>query len=419
MVFFLLLLILLLAGSAFFSGAETVLFSLSRHELSQFRRDKRLSHQLVARLMEHPRRLLLTLMIGNVTLNMFVLATSLVVLQTLPGRLKLLAPVLGVLAPVILTVVADIMPKGIAILSAPRLATCIAPVVHTVQLVLSPATRLLGGIVTPLTRLLAGGRRPGEYVTVDELQQLVEMSQRRRIIDADENAMLNEALELGRLKVRDIMVHRTDMIAFEIHDDPDELRRLLREHKLAKVPVYEGTIDRVIGLVYAKELFLHRHRPLRQLARGVRFVPEIISLTQLIAHFRGTRTQLAIAVDEFGGVTGLVTIEDVARQIVGEIAPVEDETPLWQRVGPRQFRVSGGMSVREWAQIFHAAGSGEDVTTLGGLVLTRLGRPAAPGDQIRLGNLRLTVESLRGRRIESILLDLISTEDARGPEGSA
>ena len=107
----------------------------------------------------------------------------------------------------------------------------------------------------------------------------------------------------------------------------------------------------------------------------MRFVPDIINLTQLVTHFRRTRTQLAIAVDEFGGMTGVVTIEDVAQQIVGEIAPPEDEEALWDRLGPRQYRVSGSMNIRDWSDQFHVPGLTEDVTTLGGLVLTRLGRP--------------------------------------------
>jgi CBS domain containing-hemolysin-like protein len=166
-------------------------------------------------------------------------------------------------------------------------------------------------------------------------------------------------------------------------------------------------------------VFLHRHRALRQLVRPVHFVPEIIRLTQLLTHFRRTRTQLAIAVDEFGGVTGLVTIEDVARQIVGELASADDEEPMWERLGPRQYRVSGSMNIRDWAEQFHAPGFTEDVTTLGGLVLTRLGRPAQPGDKIQLGNLRLTVETLRGRRIDWILLELAEGQMAMAPGGSA
>jgi putative hemolysin len=407
MFFLFILLIVLLAGTAFFSGAETALFSLSRHDLAQFRRDKRRGHQLVAQLMQRPRKILLTLMIGNVTINMFVFATSIVMLHRVPENIAFLAPVLGIVSPVVLTLVADVVPKGVAILAGKELAAYLAPLIRIIQIGLSPAAQLLDAIVTPLTRLLVRHSREEEFVTIEELQQLVEMSERRQMIDADENAMLSEALELGRLKVRDVMVHRTDVIAFEVHDDPEELKRLVRENGFSKLPVYDANIDHVVGLVYAKDLFLHRHRGLRELIRPIHFVPEIINLTQLLTHFRKTRTQLAIAVDEYGGMTGVVTVEDVAQQIVGEIAPGEDESPLWERLDARHYRVSGSMSVREWAQQFHVPGLTDDVTTLGGLILSRLGRPAQVGDHIRLRNLMITVNELKGRRIEWVSIELL------------
>jgi CBS domain containing-hemolysin-like protein len=203
------------------------------------------------------------------------------------------------------------------------------------------------------------------------------------------------------------MVHRVDMAAFEIHDDPDELRRILREKGFTKIPVYDEKIDKIIGLIYAKDFFLSPDRPLQQLVRPVRFVPAIVSLTQLLTHFRRTRTQLAIVVDEHGGVVGLVTVEDVARQIVGELAPQnESEQPSWQRLDARHYRVSGSVNIRDWAEEFGIRQWDQRVTTLGGLIVTRLGRPAETGDRVRFGNLLLTVESLRGRRIEWVLLEL-------------
>lgn len=406
MVLLLIVLLVLLAATAFFSGSETALFALSRLEISQFRNDRRASYRLVAQLLENPRKLLLTLMIGNVTINMFIFATSLALFQRLPAQAAWVAPVLGLISPVVLTLAGDILPKGVAILAGRSMAVRAAPIIRIVQIVLTPAAWVLNAFVEPLTRLLVGGRARPEYVTVEELGQLIEMSERHRIIDADENAMLSEVIQLGQLRVRDVMVHRTEMTAFEIEDDPDELRRLLREKGFAKIPVYENEIDNIIGLIYAKDLFLARHRPLRQLLRPVQFVPEIINLTQLLRHFRRTRTQLAIAVDEYGGVVGLVTIEDVARQIVGELVPDQSEVPQWHRLGPRQYRVAGSVHIREWAEQFHVRQFDDRVTTLGGLIVTRLGRPAVVGDQVQLGNLVLTVEKLTGRRIEWVLLEL-------------
>jgi len=319
---------------------------------------------------------------------------------------------------VLITLVSDVMPKGLAILLGRGMAIRLAPVVHAAELILAPVRVVLGAVVEPLTRLLTGAHRPSEYVTVEELRELLAMSERRRIINPDENAMLDEVVQLGRLRVRDVMVPRADIVAFEVHDDPDELRRRFRQQHLAKLPVYEDEIDRIIGLVYAKDFFLEPHRPIRELVRPVRFVPEIITLTQLLAHFRHTRTQLAIAVDEHGGVVGLVTVEDAAEQIVGDLAPAErPEEPSWERLDERRYRVSGGISIREWAEEFHVRPLDERVTTLAGLVLARLGRPAVAGDQVRLGNLLLTVEALHGRRIEWVVLELLDGQGGATPPG--
>jgi CBS domain containing-hemolysin-like protein len=204
------------------------------------------------------------------------------------------------------------------------------------------------------------------------------------------------------------MVPRVDMVAFDIHDDPANLRQLMREHMYTKIPAYDATIDRIVGLVYAKDLFLNPAREPASLVRPVRYVPELITLTQLIEHFRRTRTQLAIAVNEYGEVAGLVTIEDVASQIVGDLTTegqAPDE-PMWVKLDERRYRVSGGVSINDWAEQFSFRGIEDSVTTLAGLIQARLGRLPAVGDQVHLGNLRLTVESLAGRRVEWVVLEL-------------
>ncbi len=409
MTFQLVLLVVLLGFSAFFSGSETALFALTRHELSRFGHDRRASCRLVADLMRHPRRLLLTLMIGNVTVNMFIFAASLALFRSLAGEASALAPILGLISPILVTLFGEILPKGTAIVLRTRVAARVAPVVRLFQVMLTPFSLLLNTLlVEPMTRLLVGSRQPDEYVTVEELGELIEMSGRHRIIDADENAMLGEIVQLGELRVRDIMVPRVDIVAFEVHDDPDELRRIMRERRLTKLPVYDESIDRITGLVYAKDLFLDPDRPLGSMMRPIRFVPELLTLTQLLAEFRRTGTQLAAVVDEYGGVVGLVTVEDVAEQIVGELTlPGEpSDQASWGKLADRRYRVSGGVSIRDWSEQFQVRGRDEGATTLAGLMLARLGRIPAVGDRVRMGNLLLTVESLRGRRIEWILVEL-------------
>lgn len=432
MTFQLLLLGLLLLASAFFSGSETALFALTRHELSRFSQDRRPAVRLVAELMRRPRQLLLTLMIGNVTVNMFIFAVSLSLFQSLAGPGNPWAPVLGLMSPIVVTLFGEILPKGTAIAARTIVSHRVAPAVATFRLALSPLSFVLNTLlVEPMTRVLAGRHRPDEYVTVDELRELIEMSGRHQILDANENAMLSEVIQLGEIKVRDVMIPRVDVVGFEIHDDPEELRRMLRQHRFTKLPLYDESIDRIVGLVYAKDLFLDPDRPIDQMVKPVRFVPELLTLTQLLAEFRRTGVQIAVAVNEYGGMVGLVTIEDVAEQIVGELTLADEweDQPTWERLAPTRYRVDGSMNVRDWSEQFQIRGPEEDVTTLGGLILARLGRLPEVGDQVRMGNLLLTVESLRGRRIEWVLIEITNgqaeptepspADESKSPEGTA
>lgn len=418
MVFWLAFLAILLVTSAFFSGAETALFALTRHELHRFQADPRASRRLAASLMQQPRQLLLTLMVGNVTVNMLIFATSLTLFKKLTGPGSLLGPLLGLSSPIVVTLLGEIFPKGTAIDLRTSLAPKMAPIVHGCQILLAPVTTTLNVLlVEPLTRLLAGDTKPPPDVTAEELQELIEMSQARQIIDADENAMLSGVIRLNELKVRNILIPRVDMIAFDIDDDPEELRQLLREHHMPKIPVYKEDVDHTLGLIYAKDLFLFPTQPLQQLVKPASFVPEVITLTQLIDFFRKTQSQLAMVVDEHGGVVGLVTIEDVAERIVGALALPGDESdlPTWERLDDRHYSISGQVNIREWAEHFNIRQFDERVTTLAGLMMASLGRVPKVGDQVRLGNLLLTVESLNGRRIERIHLELLSGQRFQGP----
>lgn len=413
----LLLLAMLLACSALFSGAETAFFSLSPYETAKLSHKGR-AGRTVAELLSHPRRLLLTLMIGNVTVNMFIFAISLETFGRLTGNLPLLGAVLGLLSPIIVTLFGDILPKSTAIRLRRPLSLAAAPVVRVVQIVLTPVSYvLLHALVEPLTRLLAGERAPDEYVTTEELNDLIEISEQHRIIDADENAMLGEVIRLDELRVRDVMVPRVDVVAYDIHDSPSQLRQIIRKHRFTKIPVYDAHIDRIIGAVRAKDVYLNPSREPGTLVRPVKFVPEIITLTQLIEHFRNSGTQLAIAVNEYGEMAGLVTLEDVATQIVGDLTTKEQpaDQPAWFKLDERRYRVSGSISVHEWAEQFSFRGIEENVTTLAGLIQARLGRLPTEGDRVQLGNLILTVESLIGRRVQWVLLELTDNKTAPPP----
>jgi magnesium and cobalt transporter len=190
----------------------------------------------------------------------------------------------------------------------------------------------------------------------------------------------------------------------------------LTRHK--KVPVYDGQRDDIVGLVYAKVLFLNPGKPLRQLLQPARFVPELATCEQLLHHFRSTKTQQAIALDEYGGVAGLVTLEDVLEEIVGELHAPEDEPPEPELVARSdgEYEISGQLSVHYWIEAFALPAQVERVATVGGLVMARLGRSARVGDAARFGNVELQVTRMKRRRIERLRLRLL--DQAGRPESA-
>ena len=173
--------------------------------------------------------------------------------------------------------------------------------------------------------------------------------------------------------------------------------------------MYEGTIDRIVGLVYAKVLFFQPEKSLRELVTPVRFVPELITGEQLLQHLRNTKSQIAIAVDEHGGMAGLVTLEDILEEIVGEIYDPEDELeePEIAALSDAEYEISGRLSVHFWGETFGIRELAGRVATVAGLVTARLGRPAHVGDTVHVGNVKLTVISVTDQRIHRLRLTLL------------
>jgi CBS domain containing-hemolysin-like protein len=179
------------------------------------------------------------------------------------------------------------------------------------------------------------------------------------------------------------------------------------------VPVYSKNLDDIEGLLYARDLYLQPDAPWASLIRPVTYVPDLVNLVQLIRLFREKRVQLAIAVDEYGGVSGLVTLEDVLEHIVGDLEEGDDEEDsLIERIDARTYVVAGAVSLRSWRQTLGIGDRFPEVETVGGLVLAALGRAPRVGDSVQLGSLTLRVEKLRGRRIERVRLQMAASAGA-------
>jgi putative hemolysin len=412
------LILLLVVLSGMFSGSETVLFSLTPMQVERAANSANPFRRLVARLMARPKQTLLTILVANTAVNVLLFANSYVLFGRLAETAGPWVNALAGVGSVLLVVIGgEVVPKILGVKLAERVAPFSAAVVRGVGIVAGPVGQVVDWLIAePFVRVVLGSpshKAAETDLSPDELKTLLEMSRRSGVIDTLEGAFLRPIVDLANTRVRDIMVPRVEMTAYDINRPSAGLRELMRETNLRKVPVYEGNLDRIVGLVYAKVLFFSASKPLRQLVQPVRFVPELASGEQLLQHFRSTRTQLAIAVDEFGGVAGLVTLEDVIELIVGDLHDPEDELEAAEiaALADGQYEISGQMSVHYWVETFGLSTRVERVATVGGLVTSQLGRFAVVGDVVRLGNVELKVTQVQQRRIERLRLRLLEAEE--------
>ena len=401
----------LLALSSLFSGSETALFNLTRGQLHRLGRSGGAGRR-VATLMARPRRVLNTLLFGNMLANVAYAGLSAVVVLDLrrSGQSATLVAVAS-LAPVLLLILlGEVAPKVLAYVMCERWASVAAAPLAVVGRIAAPVVWVLErGMVGPLTRVLAPRRAGRAEATAEELAEMLHLSAKRGIIAHNASELLREIVELTDLHVGDIMVPRVDMIAYDVDAPPGGLLQLFRETRLRKIPVYEDQVDHVVGLVHAKRLFLQPDTPLRELVMPTVFVPEAANVERLLFQLRLKQTQVAVVVDEYGGTAGLVTLQDALGEIVGDLPdPNEpDEAPAVQEIGPRTYMLNANLAIHEWGDAFGIDLSRGRISTVGGFVTSLLGRIARVGDVVSHGNIRFTVESMRGRRVGKLHLELV------------
>lgn len=399
--------VFLITCSFVISGAETALFSLSPRELRQFGNSSSALKKRARRLMRHPRRVLMTVLIVNTAVNIAIFAISFLAFQPSDSNNPVWKVLSGVLALVAVLLFGEVAPKAIALGNATQIAPIVAPLIQLLEWITLPlSTALRVTLVEPIARLLAPSEATTTEVTPNDLKALVELSGKQGIIDPREHEMLLGVVSLPSIAVRAIMIPRVDIKAVSANADRDEIRANFTDSGLKKLPVFGSDLDDIIGLLYARDFYLRPNDPITKLIKPVNFVPENISLAQLTENFTAKKTPLLIVVDEFGGVSGLVTLKDLFCKIVGEFdrSGNIDSTKAYQPIDERTYRISGSLGVQPWRDAFNSIFKIPDVDTMGGLVLSILGRSPKVGDTVRIGNITMTVDKLVGRRIDEILL---------------
>jgi len=298
-----------------------------------------------------------------------------------------------------------VMPRTLGRQHSVRLALAFAGPLALLQKVLGPLAQLLiviGNMVTP-----GRGFREGPFASEAELRALVDLAEANSVIEDEERRMVHSVFELGDTLVREVMVPRTDMVFIERHKTLRQALSLALRSGFSRIPVCGENADDVVGIVYLKDLVrrIHEHpsgetlEEVESVMRDPVCIPDSKPADELLRDMQAGHIHLAVVIDEYGGTAGLVTIEDILEEIVGEIADEYDvERPSVERLSPDAARVTARLGVDELGELFGVDLEDDDVETVGGLMAKRLGRVPIPGAQIELEGLRLTAESAEGRR---------------------
>ena len=323
----------------------------------------------------------------------------------------------------------ELVPKTLALAHAERYAVLFARPVEILGRVFAPIVWVLSGLTSVITKLLGVKDIDRDRITADELMILVERGGEQGTIEAEEEQMIGAVLELGQRRVHEVMVPRIDIVGLPLTASLDQIVSTIVGEGHSRIPVYEDSVDNVVGILYAKDLLPYLvgeddPPPVRTMVRAPLFVPESMQVDDLLHSLQRRKVHIAIVLDEYGGTAGLVTIEDLIEEIVGEIQDEYDvEEPMLEALSPDEARVDGRASVDDLAEHFDITldpTDREEYDTVGGLVYHRIGTVPKVGDEIAVdGLLRLTVESTDGRRVAKVLAVRIRADEESAAEAEA
>jgi putative hemolysin len=410
-----LIIALILAASA--SAAETALTSVSRIKLKNLVEEGDQKAIEIERLLSQPNVFLSTILVVN---NVAVIvASSMATVLALRFSANFGELIATILISLVVLIFCEITPKTAAVQNPLRWARAFVNPVRGAAWLLRPLVWSLSIITNSLVRLLGGQmKHRGPFVTEEELRLLVTVGEEEGVLEEEETEMIHSIFEFADTTVREVMIPRIDMVTLESGATVDEAVDLELQGGFSRIPVYEGTIDNIIGVLYTKDMLKqlregHNSLPIRELVRPAYFVPETKKLDDLLREIRQRRTHMAIIVDEYGSVAGLVTIEDLVEEIVGDIQDEYDrEENLYERVSQYEYVFDAKISIDEFNELMDADLENEGYDTLGGFLYAQLDKIPVAGDTITFKNLTFTVLTTRGRRITKVKVERVQTQAA-------
>ncbi len=421
LIFYTIFFLTLLSLSAFFSGSETAYFALSPAMVDRFRRSSRNAEQRVAALLSNPRQLLITIVVGNTLVNITTASLAAILTERICRAMQV-SQHIGIIVDVIVVtfvilIASEIIPKVVAVRDAERYARFSSRLLSLFYYLIFPVSYFLARFTRFLQKRM-GFTEDKTFLSEEELKTLVQMGEEHGTLQKDEREMIHSIFEFGETTVKEIMIPRTDMVCVEASTTLTDLMKLVKTKLHSRIPVYKGRIDNIIGILYVKDLlpFLIKRRrdrlDLEKLVRPAYFVPEQKKIDELLREFQKERIHMALVVDEYGGVAGLVTLEDIIEEIVGEIQDEYDkEAPLYKKIDDNTFIVDGRMPLEEINEQFHLnLPTEEGFETISGFILSKLGALPKEKEKVEYNGYVFIVERVTKNRILKVRIEKIQPD---------
>ena len=422
----LLVIVVLVLLNGVFVAAEIALISIRHSRVEQMVDDDVPGARRVRRVIDDPGRFLAVVQLAITFIGFLasafaavsLVAALSVFMLTLNVGDAYATPIALVVVTILLSlftiVFGELVPKSLALAHTERFALALSGPVELLGRLLGPLVTGLASLTDRIARWLGADVSREAQITAEELKLIVERGGEQGVLEAEEEQMINAVIELGERRVHEVMVPRVSIVGIRVNATFEEAIDVVIEEGHSRIPAYEESIDEVVGILYAKDLLPYLKsdaapRPgLRALLRPPVLVPESMTIDDLLHELQRRKVHIAIVLDEYGGTAGIVTIEDLLEEIVGEIQDEYDvEEPMVVRISDDEARVDGRADVDELRELFDTELDLEDeeeYDTVGGLMYHRIGGVPSPGDIVRVDDLTLTVETTDGRRVGKVLV---------------
>ncbi|MBM7613509.1 HlyC/CorC family transporter [Alkaliphilus hydrothermalis] len=404
-------LVVLLFASAYFSASETALMTLSKIRIRHMLDEDIPGARLISRITEKPGKMLSTILIANNAINIgaSALATSLAI--DIWGNSGV-AIATGIMTLLVL-IFAEITPKSLAAKKAEQVSLkIIKPFSYVVNL-LNPIVVIFTYLTNIILKII-GEESDGElpFITEDELKTIVTVSHEEGVLEVEEKQMIYNVFEFGDLHISDVMIQRTDIIAFDVNTSLMEILETLKEEQFSRYPVYEDSIDDIIGVLYVKDMLLgeniHQNFDIKRFMRKPFFTFEFKKISSLFKEMKKNRTHIAVVLDEYGGTAGIVTIEDLIEEIVGEIQDEYDEHEIEEIkvISDSEYLVEGSAKINLVNDLLNIKIESENFDSIGGFIIGELGRLPKEGEVITFNGAKFKVEIIDKNRVKSVRIKL-------------